>query len=161
MNNHHHPAHDMYYEQPSSRSPGAHRHQQQTLHRQSSRQFDVYGPMPNNNFTPDDHTMRYDGNRFDRMNAPMQGGGYGYDLSGNQTWNPNAFSGGTSFSSFGATGRIKPMPRGRSALPPVCRFLTPPGRERLLTGTSHARLGLTSSSSCIQAMDMAVWALRL
>ncbi|KAL8744152.1 MAG: hypothetical protein Q9190_003569 [Brigantiaea leucoxantha] len=119
MNNHHHPAHDMYYEQPSSRSPGAHRHQQQTLHRQSSRQFDVYGPMPNNNFTPDDHTMRYDGNRFDRMNAPMQGGGYGYDLSGNQTWNPNAFSGGTSFSSFGATGRIKPMPRGRSALPPT------------------------------------------
>ena len=119
MNSHlHH--HDIYYDQPSSRSPGAHRHQQQTLHRQPSRQFDAYGQMPNNIYPPDDHTLRYDGNRFDRMNATMQGGGgYGYEMPSAQTWNPSAFGGGNNFPSFGATGRMKSTSRGRSALPTV------------------------------------------
>lgn len=118
MNNHlHH--HEMYYDQPSSRSPGAHRHQQQTLHRQPSRQFDAYGQMPNNIYAPDDHTLRYDGNRFDRMNATMQGGGYGYEMPSAQTWNPSAFGGGNNFPNFGASGRMKSTSRGRSALPTV------------------------------------------
>ncbi|KAL8730111.1 MAG: hypothetical protein Q9166_004310 [cf. Caloplaca sp. 2 TL-2023] len=118
MNNHQN-LHDMYYDQPASRSPGAHRHQQQTLHRQPSRNFDAYGPMPNAMYQPEEANPRYDGNRFDRMNPAMQGGAYGYDMPSAQTWNPNAFGGANGFQTFGATGRMKPGPRGRSALPPT------------------------------------------
>ena len=107
--------HDMYYDPASSRSPGAHRHQPQTLHRQPSRQFDAYGPMPNNVYNQEDQGMRYDNNR---MIPPMPNGGYGYDNPGAQTWNPSAF-GGNQFSNFGATGRMKAPTRGRSALPQV------------------------------------------
>ncbi|KAI4121857.1 MAG: hypothetical protein LQ338_006126 [Usnochroma carphineum] len=114
----------MYYDQSSSRSPGAQRHQQQTLHRQPSRQFDAYGPMPNHMYQPDESAPRFDGNRFDRINPTMQGGGYGYDMPSAHTWNPNAFSGANGFPSFGATGRMKPLPRGRSALPPVSDYLS-------------------------------------
>lgn len=113
---------DMYYEQPASRSPGSHRHQQQMLHRQPSRHFDAYGTMPNNVYTPDDQSLRYETNRFDRMNGPpVQNGGYGYDLSQSQTWNPSAFSSNNNFSPFPvATGRMKSQTRGgRSALPSV------------------------------------------
>ncbi|KAL8834858.1 MAG: hypothetical protein Q9170_003558 [Blastenia crenularia] len=118
MNNHQNPP-DMYYDQSSTRSPAMHRHQQQPLHRQPSRQFDAYGSMPNNMYQPEDSASRYDGSRFDRMNPPMQGGAYGYDMPSAQTWNPNAFGGTNGFPTFGATGRMKPMPRGRSALPPT------------------------------------------
>ncbi|KAL8720647.1 MAG: hypothetical protein Q9225_002517 [Loekoesia sp. 1 TL-2023] len=119
MNNHHKPP-DMYYDpSSSSRSPAAHRHQQQTLHRQPSRQFDAYGHMPTNTYQPEDSSSRYDGHRFDRMNPTMQGGAYGYDMPSAHTWNPNAFGGANGFPTFGATGRMKPMPRGRSALPPT------------------------------------------
>ncbi|KAL8971983.1 MAG: hypothetical protein Q9197_002999 [Variospora fuerteventurae] len=118
MNNQQSP-HEMYYDQSSSRSPVAHRHQQPTLHRQPSRQFETYGPMPSNIYQPEDSTPRYDGNRFDRINPSMQGGGYGYDVPSAQTWNPNAFAAANGFPAFGATGRMKPMPRGRSALPPT------------------------------------------
>ena len=118
--NHHHP-HEMYYDQQASRSPGAHRHQPQALHRQPSRQFDAYSSIPSNPYQPEDHTtMRYDANRFERMNPSMQGGSYGYDVPNAQTWNPNAFNGANGFPAFGATGRMKSAPRGRSALPPVC-----------------------------------------
>ncbi|KAL8924526.1 MAG: hypothetical protein Q9208_004001 [Pyrenodesmia sp. 3 TL-2023] len=76
--------------------------------------------MPNNMYPPpEDSTPRYDGNRFDRMNPSMQGAGYGYDMPSAQTWNPNAFGGANGFPTFGATGRMKPLPRGRSALPPT------------------------------------------
>jgi len=110
----------MFYDPASSRSPGAHRHQQQTLHRQPSRQFDAYGPMPNNVYGQEDHTMRYDNHRFERMSPGLQNGAYGYEIPGAQTWNPSAFGGGNhQFSHFGATGRMKAQPRGRSALPPV------------------------------------------
>lgn len=113
----------MYYEQPSSRSPGALRHQQQTLHRQPSRHFDAYGQMPSNIYPPDEHTSRYDTNRFDRMNTNMQGGGYGYEMPGAQTWNPGAFGGANNFPPFGATGRMKSSSRGRPALPSVSDIL--------------------------------------
>ncbi|KAL8663173.1 MAG: hypothetical protein Q9202_004105 [Teloschistes flavicans] len=119
MNGHPTP-NEMYFDQPLSRSPSAHRHQQQTLHRQPSRQFDAYGPMPNNMWNHDDSTSRFDGGRMDRMNANMQGGPYGFDMPSaqTQTWNPNAFGAPNGLPAFGATGRMKPMPRGRSALPP-------------------------------------------
>ena len=116
---------DIYYDQSASRSPGAHRHQQQMLHRQPSRHFDAYGTMPNHVYNPDDQSLRYEANRFDRMNgAPTQANGYGYELPQTQTWNPNAFStNNNGFPPFpaAATGRMKSQTRaGRSALPTVC-----------------------------------------
>ncbi len=121
MNNHQ--QNDFYYDQNNTRSPGAHRHQQQMLHRQPSRHFDAYGTMPNNNlFTPDDQSMRYETNRFDRMNGQMHGGGYGYDPLQAQTWNTNVFSSNNNnFGAYGggATQRMKSQTRGRSTLPNV------------------------------------------
>ncbi|MCJ1483901.1 hypothetical protein MMC06_004069 [Schaereria dolodes] len=121
MNNHH--PQETYYDHSSSRSPGSHRYQPQTLHRQPSRQFDAYGQMPTPLYTPDDHNSRYD--RFDRMNAAMPGG-YGYELPGAQTWNPSAFGGGNNFPAFGATGRMKSTSRGRTALPTTWLDQQPP-----------------------------------
>ncbi len=67
--------------------------------------------------------MRYDNHRFERMSPGLQNGAYGYEIPGAQTWNPSAFGGGNhQFSHFGATGRMKAHPRGRSALPPVSRL---------------------------------------
>ncbi|MCJ1284250.1 hypothetical protein MMC26_003581 [Xylographa opegraphella] len=107
----------MYYDQPTSRSPGAQRHQQQTLHRQPSRQFDAYGDMPPPMYPSVEHAPRYEMNRFDRMNASLQNGGYAYDHSGAQSWNPGAFGGGQTFNSFGTTGRLKATSRQRTAIP--------------------------------------------
>lgn len=123
MNNFHHPhLHDMYLDQTSARAPGAQRHQQLGLNNQSSRQFDVYGQMPNTVYQTDEHGTRYEGNRFDRPMGSLQGGGYGYDPSTAQTWNPSAFA-GNSFHPFGATGRMKSASRGgRTALPTVSSF---------------------------------------
>ncbi|CAL8579623.1 Peptidyl-prolyl cis-trans isomerase pin4 [Xanthoria parietina] len=122
--NGHQNSHDMYYDPSASRSPGAQRHQQPTLHRQPSRQFDAYAQMQNAQmqnpiYQPEDTTARFDGNRFDRINPTMQGAAYGYEIPSAQTWNPNAFAGPNGFPAFGATGRMRPAPRGRSALPPT------------------------------------------
>ena len=116
-----HQQNELYYDQSSARSPNLQRHQPQLLHRQPSRHFDAYGPMPTNDmFPPQDQTLRYDGNRFDRMNGPMAGGGYGYDMNQAQTWNPNAFSSNNQYSpAYAATTRMKPQMRGRSTLPNV------------------------------------------
>lgn len=103
---------DMYYEPPLARSPGSHRHQQQTLHRQSSRQFDAYGQMPSGLYTADDHAAGYEPNRYDRINATVQANSYGYEMPGTQTWNAGGFGGAN-------TGRMKAPARGRSALPSV------------------------------------------
>ena len=63
--------------------------------------------------------MRYENNRFERMNPGIQNGSYGYEIPGAQTWNSGAFGGGNNhFANFAATSRMKP-PRGRSALPSV------------------------------------------
>lgn len=128
MNNLHNPP-DMYYNQSSSRSPDAQRHPQQTLHRQPSRQFDAYGPMPTNIYQPEDSASRYDGNRFDRINPTMQGGAYGYDMPSAHTWNPTAFGAANGFPNYGANTRMKTMPRGRSALPPVSSNTTVTGND--------------------------------
>ncbi|KAJ5303795.1 ARP2/3 complex subunit Arc18 [Penicillium atrosanguineum] len=79
---------DMYHD-PSARSPGSQRHQQ-PLHRQPSRQFDAYGPMPVNPY--EDQMARYETARLERLNPSMQNNSYAYDLSGSQTWNPNGFN---------------------------------------------------------------------
>lgn len=118
MNNLHHHHHDLYYDQPASRSPGSHRHQPQTLHRQPSRHFDAYGQMPNSMYTPEDHGMRYEANRFDRMNASVQNG-YSYEQLGAQTWTSNPFAVNNHFPTFAGTGRMKTVSRGRTGLPTV------------------------------------------
>ena len=144
MNNHNH-LQDMYYDQSSSRSPGAHRHQQQTLHRQPSRQFDAYGQMPPAMYVPEEPSSRYETNRFDRMNNTMQGGGYAYDPTGGaQTWNPTAFGGGNNFPQYGgATGRMKSQTRGRTALPTV---FTCPLQQILIYADTICRPGSISNN---------------
>lgn len=117
----HHPPHEMYYDGHSSaRSPGSLRHQapQQPLHRANSRQFDPFGQMPAGLYTAEDHAAGFQTNRFDRMPAPFQGN-YPYDMSGAQTWNANGFGGNNNLPAMGATGRMKPSSRQRSALPTV------------------------------------------
>lgn len=108
------------YDPPSSRSPGSHRHQPNTLHRQPSRQFDAYGQLPGGGlYTAEDHARGYDQPRsYDRQNATIHGG-YGYDM-GTPAWNTNAFAQNNVLSSLGGTaGRIKQSGRGRSQLPAV------------------------------------------
>lgn len=61
--------------------------------------------------------MRYEANRFDRMNATVQNG-YSYEL-GAQTWNSNPFAVNNHFPTFAATGRMKTVSRGRAGLPAV------------------------------------------
>ncbi|KAF2012545.1 hypothetical protein BU24DRAFT_351676 [Aaosphaeria arxii CBS 175.79] len=107
------------YDPPSSRSPGSHRHQPQTLHRQPSRQFDAYGQLPPGGlYTAEDHARGYDQPRsYDRPNATIHSG-YGYDMGGSPAWNANAFGQNTTLSSLGgAAGRMKQSGRGRSQLP--------------------------------------------
>ena len=120
MNNH---PQDMFYDQSTSRSPGSQRHQQQTLHRQPSRQFDVYGQMPNPNmnmYPSDDQSQRFETNRFDRLgNTGLGSTGYGYDMNGSQSWNPGAFSNSHLLGAIGGPGRLKANARGRGALPSV------------------------------------------
>lgn len=120
------------YDAPSSRSPGSHRHQAQTLHRQPSRQFDAYGQLPQGTalYTPDDHQRgAYDQQQpqqqqqpprsYDRLNQTIHSA-YNYDM-GSQAWNSNAFAQNTLGSLGGAASRMKPQGRGggRSQLPTV------------------------------------------
>lgn len=147
MNNHLHQ--DTYYDHTHSRSPGAHRYQPQTLHRQPSRHFDAYGQMPNNVYTPEEHNMRYEASRFDRMNTAGPSTGYNtYDGASLQPWPTNPFHGGQPLPSFGASGRMRPNPRQRSGIPPVsvfhvlCIMLNSVGVRGLI---SDSRPGLISN----------------
>ena len=115
MNNHHNP--DLFYDHAASRSPGSHRHQQPTLHRQPSRQFDAYGQIALPQYVSEDQNQRYDTTRFDRMNN-VHNGNYGFDPQMSQTWNASSFGANPAFN-FGATGRMKPNNRGRSNIPSV------------------------------------------
>ncbi|OJD22555.1 hypothetical protein ACJ73_06097 [Blastomyces percursus] len=121
MSNYHPQPLDMYHDNPSSRSPGSQRHHpHQQLHRQSSRQFDAYGPMTTGLY--DDPMTRYDPARLDRLNPALQGNSYAYDMSGSQTWNSNGFGTTNTLSGIGSgtgasTGRMKPSARGRTGLP--------------------------------------------
>ncbi|KAJ5688816.1 hypothetical protein N7462_003208 [Penicillium macrosclerotiorum] len=120
---------DMYHD-PSARSPGSQRHQQ-PLHRQHSRQFDAYGPMPVNLY--EDQMARYESARLERLNPalqqqqqqqqqqqppPPQNNAYAYDLSGSQTWNPNGFANAQTLGGIrSASASLKPSARGRTGLP--------------------------------------------
>ncbi|KAL2350310.1 putative R3H domain protein [Cryomyces antarcticus] len=112
---------DMFYDNHSLRSP-AHRHQTQTLHRQASRHFDAYGQVQNGLnglYTAEDHAARYDSPRYnDRQNATIHGNYGGYDtMGGAQAWNTGTFNQHNALAALGATTRMKPSTRGRSALP--------------------------------------------
>lgn len=109
------------YDTSSSRSPGSHRHQPNTLHRQPSRQFDAYGQLPAGGlYTAEDHARGYDSQprNYDRLNATIHSG-YGYDMGGSQAWNASAFNQNNPLSTIGASSRMKQPARGRSALPTV------------------------------------------
>lgn len=134
------------YDPPSSRSPGSHRHQPQTLHRQPSRQFDAYGQLPPGGlYTAEDHA-RYDQPRtnYERLNATVHAP-YSYDM-GAQAWNANAFGGQNTIGSLGgaATSRIKQQGRGggRSALPAVSD--DDPAPSRSAVADDFSRDGLIS-----------------
>ncbi|KAF2457018.1 RNA-binding protein Cip2 [Lineolata rhizophorae] len=113
----------MYYESQSSRSPGSHRHPQQTLHRQPSRQFDAYGQLPTGLYGPEDHSARYEAPpRFlpDRSNATLHSGYQThYDMPAAQGWNAAGFATNqnNTLAAIGATNRMKAPARGRSAIP--------------------------------------------
>lgn len=108
---------DMYHDNPSARSPGSQRHQQ-PLHRQPSRQFDAYGPMPVNLY--EDQMARYDTARMERLNPSLQNNSYGYDISGSQTWNPNGFANAQTLGGIrSSSASLKPSARGRTGLPTV------------------------------------------
>ncbi|EEH38733.1 hypothetical protein PAAG_08460 [Paracoccidioides lutzii Pb01] len=120
MSNYHPQSQDMYHDNPASRSPGSQRHHPHPqLHRQSSRHFDVFGPMSAGMY--DDPMARYDSVRLDRMNPSLHGNSYTYDLSGSQTWNSSGFGSANTLSvgpgTGTSTGRLKPAARGRTGLP--------------------------------------------
>lgn len=115
---------DMYHDHSSARSPGSQRHQQ-PLHRQPSRQFDAYGPMPVNLY--DDPMARYDTARLERLNPSLHTNSYAYDLGGSQTWNPNGFANPQALGGIrSASSSLKTTTRGggRAGLPTVCSFFT-------------------------------------
>ncbi|KAF9884939.1 hypothetical protein FE257_000930 [Aspergillus nanangensis] len=107
---------EMYHDNSSARSPGSQRHQQ-TLHRQPSRQFDAYGPMPVNLY--EDPMARYDTGRLERLNPSLHNNSYAYDLPGSQTWNPNGFANAQTLGGIrSASASLKTNSRpGRSGLP--------------------------------------------
>lgn len=113
---------DMYHDNPSARSPGSQRHPQ-TLHRQPSRQFDAYGPMPVNLY--EDPMARYDTARLERLN-PALNNSYAYDLGGSQTWNPNGFANPQALGGIrSGSSSLKSTTRGgRAGLPTVRSSLT-------------------------------------
>ncbi|KAK3710610.1 Peptidyl-prolyl cis-trans isomerase pin4 [Vermiconidia calcicola] len=107
---------DMYYDNPSNRSPTSQR--QGSLHRAGSRsQFQPHGYLPSGLYTAEDHAAtRYD-NRYGDMRNTIGGYGSGYDMGG-QSWNAGAFSSNNTLNGLGGPGLRKPPSRGgRSGLP--------------------------------------------
>lgn len=116
---------DMYYDNPSNRSPTSQR-QQGSLNRQSSRQqFDAaYGHLPSGLYTAEDY--RQDPARYgDARNATIGGYGGGYDMGG-QSWNAGgSFGGNNTVNGFGGPPMRKPGSRGRTGIPNVRLAHTP------------------------------------
>ncbi|KAF3120060.1 hypothetical protein TWF703_002902 [Orbilia oligospora] len=106
---------DAYYEMANSRSPNSRQPQVQTLHRQTSRQFDQYAPAAM--YPTDDHAARYDPNRYDTTRVGTRSVSYGFDNATAQTWNAQSF--GSVNNTMGSLpGRgVKGVARQRSALP--------------------------------------------
>jgi hypothetical protein len=110
----------MYYENPSQRSPGSHRHASQTIHRQPSRQFDTYGGLPASSlYTAEDHAAQqsYGAPRYnDRMNAATMNSNF----SAYDPWNSYNPQQSNTIGALGATNRMKSLAsRGRPGLPTV------------------------------------------
>ncbi|KAK6361738.1 hypothetical protein TWF730_005452 [Orbilia blumenaviensis] len=107
---------DAYYEMANNRSPNSRQPQVQTLHRQSSRQFDQYAPAATM-YATDDHAARYDASRYDTTRVGTRSVSYGFDNATAQTWNAQSF--GSVNNTMGSLpGRgVKGVARQRSALP--------------------------------------------
>jgi hypothetical protein len=110
---------DMYYDNPSNRSPTSNR-QGGSLHRQNSRnQFEPHGYLPSGLYTAEDHAAaRFDGRGFGDMRNTIGGYGGGYDMGG-QSWNAGAFSTNTTLNGLGHQLRKPPSRGGRSGIPSV------------------------------------------
>lgn len=145
---------DIYYDHRNpSHSPGSRGPSHPQMLHQPSRNFDAYGTMPNHGYTPDDQSLRYETNRFDRMNGHIHAvGPYGYDPQQAQTWNPNAFSSNNNFPTYApaATGRMKSQTRGRTALPTVCPAFCLEFWD-LLTEL-HAELDGPTANECLKSL---------
>ncbi len=114
------PSSDNYMENPSARSPRSFRTHFQ-VPRQSSRQFDAYGPITSTGslYNTNDSMARYDTRRTDnRFGPPMQnsqmtGAPFSYDVNGgSQTWNAaaaNAFAGAPHTIAAPALGAMAPI----------------------------------------------------
>jgi hypothetical protein len=118
MNSH---SFDMYYDNPSNRSPTSNR--QGTLHRQTSRnQFDSQAYLPSGLYTAEDHANFGGSGRFNDMRNATISGAYGnnYDMGG-QSWNPGAFSGSNTLNGLGGPGLRQQNSRGggRGGIPSV------------------------------------------
>lgn len=117
-------SHGMYFESTSARSPpSGQRHQVQTLRRQPSSRFDAYGPLPGSGiYGKDEHSNASNAPRFnDRMNATLHAGYGGYNMDGPAAWSDSNYAPGNNFASTLGS-RMKPVARGRTALPSVCQL---------------------------------------
>lgn len=126
-----HPQHDMYFENPQ-RSPGSHRQASQTLHRQSSRQFearqqyDTYaGQLPSQNlYTAEYHAAQQQSflppRETERMNAATMNSNFTAFDPWN-SYNPQS----NTVAAMGGNARMKSLGgRGRPSLPGVRIHLT-------------------------------------
>ncbi|KAF3921450.1 hypothetical protein ABW21_db0204959 [Orbilia brochopaga] len=108
---------DAYYEMTNGRSPNSARQPQvQTLHRQTSRQFEQYGPANTGLYTAEDHAARYDTARYDTARVGTRSVSYGFDNATAQTWNAQSFGSVNNVGSLPGRG-VKGVARQRSALP--------------------------------------------
>lgn len=109
---------DMYYNNPSNRSPQS----QRGLNRQPSRQqFEGNAYLPSGLYTEEDHMRSggYGGDRYgDVRNNTIGGYGGGYDMGG-QSWNAGAFGQNNTLNGLGGHSLRKPPSRGRAGLPSV------------------------------------------
>lgn len=99
-----------------------------------SRNFDAYSQ--GNMYTPDENIRSYEQPRnFERLNATIHAGGYGYDMGGSSGWNTTAFSQNGLATLGGAASRMKSQQRGggRSALPAGWMEPPPPPPQGLPT----------------------------
>ena len=58
------------------------------------------------------------------MSSSLQGNYGAYDMGMTQAWNPSGYVHNNHLAALGATTRMKPSARGRSALPTVFIFAT-------------------------------------
>lgn len=137
------PTSDNYMQNSSARSPRSFRTQFQ-LPRQTSRQFDAYGPITSTGslYNTNDSMARYDTRRMDNRfgppmhNSQMTAGPFSYDVNGgSQTWNAaaaNAFAGTPHSLATPALGAMAPIgsqtgrlrsSRPRAGLPGVSRMI--------------------------------------